>query len=424
MCAKFSPLSKRCETTGKKHGRSASSSAAGPNSIRSGRRLRAKSSGRIVSQLGADQCSRRLGRTRYRCGDGVGRATCRRASSAIKPCKQLFPRWPIKIRRPRSTFLQNLPPGRKRQNLYWPIFSRWTTTDPLAAAQRAAQLPAGSKSRHSLAGHRLELGESGSGGGFCLGKYFAAGQGRNNALQNIFASWASKDPQKAAAMVDSVAGRFTRAIKPSATSRGNGRTTDARAALAWTRAIAGERCATKCLEQCARDLGAIGTSRGGRNMSRTCRRANTGKSDHGDRDAIGQQRCAKRDRLGAKTSRWSGESKTRSSILFRNGREADPQAAADFALRMSRRRWTQQFTRKYFATMGASLMRKPRFRGRAVCRAQSRDSVLPGIIASVAETDLPEATRLVAQLSDGRCASQCRPARLPGNGPARSAGRQ
>ena len=40
-------------------------------------------------------------------------------------------------------FLQTLPAGRLRQNLYWPIFSKWTASDPIAAAERASQLPPG-----------------------------------------------------------------------------------------------------------------------------------------------------------------------------------------------------------------------------------------------------------------------------------------
>ena len=63
--------------------------------------LRAKSSGRIFSELGPNECNLRLGGTRYRCGDGVGRTKCRRASNANKQCRQSFLHWPIKIQRPR-----------------------------------------------------------------------------------------------------------------------------------------------------------------------------------------------------------------------------------------------------------------------------------------------------------------------------------
>ena len=39
--------------------------------------------------------------------------------------------------------LQTLPnTGGGRQNYYWPIFSRWASTDPITAAARAAALPA------------------------------------------------------------------------------------------------------------------------------------------------------------------------------------------------------------------------------------------------------------------------------------------
>ena len=56
-------------------------------------------------------------------------------------------------------------PATDRQNFYWPIFSRWASTDPVTAAQQAAQLPPGS--------------------------------GHDNAVQVVASTWASQDREAA-----------------------------------------------------------------------------------------------------------------------------------------------------------------------------------------------------------------------------------
>ena len=71
------------------------------------------------------------------------------------------------------TMLQTLPAaGQSRQNFYWPIFSRWASTDPVTASQRAAQLPPGS--------------------------------GHDNAVQVVASTWASQDAQAAFAWANTL----------------------------------------------------------------------------------------------------------------------------------------------------------------------------------------------------------------------------
>ena len=93
--------------------------------------------------------------------------------------------------------LQSLPAtGASRQNYYWPIFSRWASTDPLTAAAHAAALPPGSAHDNALQVVASTWANQDPEAAFNWSNTLPPGQGRNNALQSILSNWASKDPER------------------------------------------------------------------------------------------------------------------------------------------------------------------------------------------------------------------------------------
>ena len=105
-------------------------------------------------------------------------------------------------RRPRSAMLQTLPAsGHNRQNFYWPIFSRWASSDPVTASQRAAQLPPGSGHDNAVQVVASTWASQDAQAAFAWANGLPPSQSRDNALQTMLSSWANKDPQEAATMI-------------------------------------------------------------------------------------------------------------------------------------------------------------------------------------------------------------------------------
>src|SRR5205823_5556747 len=94
--------------------------------------------------------------------------------------------------------LQMLPTtgGAGRQNYYWPIFSRWASTDPLSAAAHATALPPGSGHDTALQVVASTWANQDPEAAFNWSNTLPLGLGRNNALQSILSNWAGKDPQR------------------------------------------------------------------------------------------------------------------------------------------------------------------------------------------------------------------------------------
>ena len=312
------------------------------------------------------------------------------------------------------TFLAKPPTESQTSNLYWPIFSRWTMTDPLAAAQQAPQMPAGTNRDTALQVIGSSWANQDPEAAYAWANTLPAGQGRNNALQNIFASWANKDPQKAASMIDALPAGSVRDQSISNIAR-QWAITDVRAALKWTE---------DCPSAMGNKMPCVPFSQAGFNRSlrrrritwQPCRQGRRRKKRPIDRDPIGRKRCPKRGELGRKNFRPDPRSQNALTNILSQWGDADPQAAADFALQIPKRMVGSNLLENWRVN-GRGLIRKRPWRGLEICPGQPRDAVFPNVIAAMAETDLREAAGSSTSIAGGRSASQLRAVQLSGNGP-------
>ena len=110
---------------------------------------------------------------------------CRRASNGNKQCRQSFPHWPIKIQS-RADFFRKPPTESQTSESLLANFQPLDDDRSARGGATSDANAAGKKSRHRIAGYRFELGEPGSGGGFCMGEYFAGRAGSQQRAAKYF----------------------------------------------------------------------------------------------------------------------------------------------------------------------------------------------------------------------------------------------
>ncbi len=117
-----------------------------------------------------------VGRSVTRPVQPIGSNDFHRDQQRIRQCKPFSRPWLRRIRKLALPFCKTCPQRKNQQQFYWPIFSCWAASDPLMAAEQAAEL--------------------------------SARPSREIALQAIGLSWAKQDPDAALAWANS----FTSAL--------------------------------------------------------------------------------------------------------------------------------------------------------------------------------------------------------------------
>ena len=75
------------------------------------------------------------------------------------------------------------------------------TTDPAAAAERAAQMPPGANRDTAWQVVASSWANQDPEAAYVWANSLPVGQGRSNALQSVLTNWAAKDPQKVADVI-------------------------------------------------------------------------------------------------------------------------------------------------------------------------------------------------------------------------------
>ena len=295
--------------------------------------------------------------------------------------------------------LQTLPAsGHSRQNFYWPIFSHWASTDPVTAAQRAAQLPPGS--------------------------------GHDNAVQVVASTWASQDAQaafawanacpraraattrcrpsfllgqtrirsEASTMIARTAARLRARSRDRRISPGNGRRTIPR-----PRSPGPRRCrpAKGKIARCKM------SSRAGRKAIRmppptTWPGCRSGKTQDEAVKSIARQLATADVQTALTWAQKLPEGATRQNALnpiIAQWSETDPASAAEFALRSTRGETRQNLLDSISRQWAQNDPQAAMNWAQSLSDPAARNSVLPNIISGVAENDPARAAQMLSRLS-------------------------